>query len=64
MQTISFLLFRFQKSGLKSQDILSEKPLKLKKGNICFFVLIIRFRQFGAEKNFFIFFSCSESSET
>ena len=61
MQTISFLLFRLQESGLGSQDILSEKPWKLKKkyaviiftsgkkGNICFYVLIIRFRQFGAE---------------
>ena len=31
MQTISFLLFRLQESGLGSQDILSEKPWKLKK---------------------------------
>ena len=31
MQTISFLLFRLQKSGLGSQDILSEKTWKLKK---------------------------------
>ena len=52
MQTISFLLFRLQESGLGSQDILSEKPWKLKKkkkyagisftsgekGNICFFL--------------------------
>ena len=65
MQKISFLLFRLQESGLGSQDILSEKPWKLKKkkyagiiftsgekGNICFFVLFIRFRQFRAEKNF------------
>ena len=58
MQTISFLLFRLQKSGLGSQDILSEneKPWKLKlryagiiftsgeKSNICFIVLVIRFR--------------------
>ena len=61
MQTISFLLFRLQESGLGSQDILSEKPWKLKKkyaGIIftsrerqhMFFVLIIRFRQFETEK--------------
>ena len=31
MLTISFLLFRLQESGLGSQDILSEKPSKLKK---------------------------------
>ena len=31
MQTISFLLFRLQESGLGSQDILSKKPGKLKK---------------------------------
>ena len=31
MQTISFLLFRLQESGLGSQDILSEKLWKLKK---------------------------------
>ena len=31
MQTISFLLFRLQESGLGSQDILSKKPWKLKK---------------------------------
>ena len=31
MQTISFLLFRLQESGLGSQDILSEKPWKLEK---------------------------------
>ena len=31
MQTISFLLFRLQESGLGSQDILSEKPWKPKK---------------------------------
>ena len=31
MQTISFFLFRLQESGLGSQDILSEKPWKLKK---------------------------------
>ena len=31
MQTISFLLFRLQESGLVSQDILSEKPWKQKK---------------------------------
>ena len=31
MQTISYLLFRLQESGLGSQDILSEKPWKLKK---------------------------------
>ena len=30
MQTISFLLFRLQESGLGSQDILKEKPWKLK----------------------------------
>ena len=59
MQTISFLLFRLQESGLESQDILSEKPWKLKK-KICwhhfcirgkkqhmfFLCLIIRFRHF------------------
>ena len=57
MQTISFLLFRLQESGLGSQDILSEKKEKAEiiftageNGNICFFELIIRFRQFGAEK--------------
>ena len=61
MQTTSFLLFRLQESGLGSQDILLEKPWKLWKkyagiiftlrenSNICFFVLIIRFRQFGAD---------------
>ena len=57
-------------SGLGSQDILTEKPWKLKKKEKkcwhhfyirgkrqrMFFVLIIRFRQFGAEK-MFIFFS-------
>ena len=68
MQTISFLLFGLQESGLVSQDILSEKPWKRKKyaeiiftsgekGNICFLVLINRFRQFGAEKNFINSFS-------
>ena len=31
MQTISFLLFRLQESGLGSQDILSEMPWRLKK---------------------------------
>ena len=31
MQTISFLLFRLQESGLGLQDILSEKPWKLTK---------------------------------
>ena len=31
MQTISFLLFKLQVSGLGSQDILSEKPWKRKK---------------------------------
>ena len=31
MQTISFLLFRLQESGLGSQDILSEKPWELTK---------------------------------
>ena len=31
MQTISFLLFRLLESRLGSQDILSEKPWKLKK---------------------------------
>ena len=31
MQTNSFLLFRLQELGLRSQDILSEKPWKLKK---------------------------------
>ena len=31
MQTISFLMFKLQESGLGSQDILSEKPWKLKK---------------------------------
>ena len=31
MQTISFLLFRLEESGLGSQYILSEKPWKLKK---------------------------------
>ena len=50
MQTISFLKFRLQESGLGSQDILSEKPWEKKtgkktagviftsgeKGNICF----------------------------
>ena len=62
MQT-TFLLLRLQESGLGSQDFLSEKPRKLKKknaeiiltsgekGNKCFFVLIISFRQFGTEKN-------------
>ena len=30
-ETISFLLFRLQESGLGTQDILSEKPWKLKK---------------------------------
>ena len=35
MQTISFLLFRLQESGLGLQDILSEKPWKLKKNKIC-----------------------------
>ena len=71
MQTISFLLYRLQESGLGSQDILSEKKYagiiftSGEKGNICFFVLIIRFRQFRAEKTFSIFFkSCLESSET
>ena len=61
MQTTSFLLFRLQESGLGSQDILSEKTWKLKKnmlesflheGKIAtyvFFVLIIRFRQFGGD---------------
>ena len=48
MQTISFLLFRLQESGLSSQDILSEKSWKKRyagiiftsgeKGNICFFL--------------------------
>ena len=68
MQTISFLLFKLQVSGLGSQDILSEKPWKRKKiyagiiftseekGNICFFLLFIRFRQFGAENIFISFF--------
>ena len=54
MQTISFLLFRLQEPGLGSQDILSEKPWKLKKNMLesflhqgkkatyVFFVLIIR----------------------
>ena len=64
MQTISFLKFRLQESGLGSQDFLSEKPWNLKK-KICwnyFYIrgkrqhilfvceLIIRFKQFGAEK--------------
>ena len=49
---ILFLLFRLQESGLGSQDILSEKPWKH-----MFFVLNIRFRQFGAEKNFINSFS-------
>ena len=31
MQTISFLKFRLQESGLGSQDFLTEKPWKLKK---------------------------------
>ena len=31
MQTISFLLFRPQESGLGSQDILSENPWNIKK---------------------------------
>ena len=80
MQTISFLLFRPQESGLGSQDILSENPWNIKKnagiiftsgeeGNICFFVLMIRFRQFRVEKMFinsisFLKKCCSESSET
>ena len=50
MQTISFLLFRLQESGLGSQDILSEMPWRLKKkyagiifasgekANICMFL--------------------------
>ena len=38
MQTISFLLFRLQESGLGLQDILSEKPWKLKK-NIYIYML-------------------------
>ena len=67
MQTISFLLFRLQESGLGSQDILSEKPWKLK-NKICwnhfyirgkrprmFFVLMMLFRQSGAEKTFINF---------
>ena len=64
MQTISFFLFRLQESGLGSQDILSEKPWELesflnqgKKATYFFCVLIIRFRQFGAEKNFINSFS-------
>ena len=61
MQTISFLLFRLQESGLGSQDILSETPLysfwnhfytRGKRQHMFFCVLIFRFRQFGAEKNF------------
>ena len=58
MQTISFLLYRLQESGLGSQDILSEKKKKMlksflqqgKMATYVFFELIIRFRQFGAEK--------------
>ena len=69
MQTISFFLFRLQESGLGSQDILSEKPWKLtkkklesflhqgKKATCVFFVLIIRFRQLGAEIFFIYSFS-------
>ena len=63
MQCKQFYFF-CSESGLGSQDILTEKPWKLKKnagiiftsgekGNIYFFVLIIRFRQFEVEKTFF-----------
>ena len=67
MQTISFFLPRLQESGLGSQD-LSEKPWKLKKNMLESFYIrgkrqhmffcvnhpMIRFRLFGAEKNFWI----------
>ena len=65
MQTISFLLFRLQESGLGSQDILSEKPWKLKKnagiiftsgekGNICFFCVNHLFQAIWSRRKIFI----------
>ena len=78
MQTISFLLFRLQESGLGSQDILLEKPWKLKKKNMLesflhqgkkatyvFFCVNHPFQAIWDRKKFHIFFkSCSETSET
>ena len=44
MQTISFLLSRLRESGLGLQDILSEKPWKLKKGKNDFFGVFFKFQ--------------------
>ena len=75
MQTISFLLLRLQESGLGSQDFfqkslgnykkicLNHFYIKGKYQHMFFFVLIIRFRQFGAENFSFKFFKSSETSE-